>query len=84
MTAPPTVSNALEHDVIPVNVSFKLIRRCFRFTQYNKEKANVVRLAQRVVDGDYPGHEQLVDDDQVAIKPAKHLAGPGDGALKNK
>lgn len=44
MTAPLTVSNALEHDVIPVNVSFKLIRRCFRFTQYNKEKANVVRL----------------------------------------
>lgn len=42
------------------------------------------RLAQRVVDGDYPGHEQLVDDDQVAIKPAKHLAGPGDGALKIK
>lgn len=41
-------------------------------------------LAQRVVDGDYPGHEQLVDDDQVAIKPAKHLAGPGDGALKIK
>jgi len=40
-------------------------------------------LSQRVVDGNHPGHEQLVDDDQVAIKPAEHLAGPGDGALED-
>lgn len=39
-------------------------------------------LAQRVIDGNHPGHEQLVDDDQVAVEPAEDLAGPGNRALE--
>lgn len=39
------------------------------------------RFTQGIVDGNHPGHEQLVDNDQIAIEPAEHLARPGDGTL---
>lgn len=39
------------------------------------------RFTQGIVDGNHPGHEQLVDNDQIAVEPAEHLTGPGDGAL---
>lgn len=41
-------------------------------------------LAQRIVDGNHPGHEQLVDYNQIAVQPAKHLTRPRNGALGEK